>query len=164
MLLPGPDPREPSPVTWPIWVPALFVTMMILVIGGLSTYLAFRMDTLLPRVGDMIVFSPAPPDGDPWRLKVNAAAVKGRDAAAAPCLFDPNVITAQGGSLIIELRETASPPRFHLPRFHLHWAGHHTATGENDCGSAADIVLDLHEVQTLANAAGGFGIRPRTLR
>ena len=159
MLLPGPDPREPSPVTWPIWVPALFVTMMILVIGGLSTYLAFRMDTLLPKVGDMIVFSPAPPDGNSWRLKVNAAAVKGRDAAAAPCLFDPNVIRAEGGSLVIEFVETASPPRFHL-----HWAGHHTATGENDCGSTADIVLGRHDLQLLANAAGGFGMKPRTIR
>ncbi len=126
---------------------------MIVMIGGLTSWLVLKFDALRPRVGDMIVFVPAAPDADSWQLTVSTTVVNGRDPAAGPCVFDPNEMSVKGGSLIIEAREDASPPRFQL-----HWAGQRTAKGAGDCGQAADFSLDRTDLQRLANAAGGFGM------
>ena len=96
-----------------------------------------------------------PPDTDAWQLRVATHSVTGRDPSAGPCVFDPNEMSAAGGSLIIEARHETNPPRFQL-----HWAGRHTAKGAGDCGAAADLTLDRYDLQRLANAAGGFGVRP----
>ena len=68
-------------------------------------------------------------------------------------------MTAAGGSLVVEARQETSPPRFRL-----HWAGQHTAKGAGDCGAAADFTLERYDLQRLANAAGGFGVRPMAVR
>src|SRR5476649_2016192 len=102
MSRPDQDPSEPPSLTWPAWGPALSAAMLIVAIGGLTTYLALKFDALRPRVGDMIVFVPTPPDTDSWQLKVATSAVVGRDAASGPCVFDPNVMSTDGGSLVIE--------------------------------------------------------------
>jgi hypothetical protein len=159
MIRPDQDPREPTSMTWPAWGSALSAAVLIVAIGGLTTYLALKFDALRPRVGDMIVFIPAAPDGDSWQLNVSTTAVAGRDQMAGPCVFDPNEMSAAGGSLVVEAREDTSPPRFQL-----HWAGSHTAKGGGDCGAAADLTLDRYDLQRLANAAGGFGVRPTVLR
>jgi hypothetical protein len=155
MIRPDHDPREPTSLTWPSWAPALAAALLIVAIGGMTTWLALRFDALRPRVGDMIVFVPTQGDTDSWQLKVATTAVSGRDQTAGPCVFDPNEMSANGGSLIIEARAETSPPRFQL-----HWAGRHTAKGSGDCGTAADLTLDRYDLQRLANAAGGFGVRP----
>jgi hypothetical protein len=136
----------------------LAAAILIVAIGGMTTYLALKFDALRPLVGDMIVFVPAQPDGDAWQLQVATSAVAGRDQTAGPCVFDPNEMSAGGGSLVIESREEASPPRFQL-----HWAGRHTAKGGGDCGASADVVLDRYDLQRLANAAGGFGVKPHAM-
>jgi len=133
--------------------------VLIVAIGGMTTYLALKFDSLRPRVGDMIVFVPTQGDVDSWQLAVATTAVSGRDAAVGPCVFDPNTMSAGGGSLVIESRQDASPPRFLL-----HWAGQHTANGPGDCGATADVMLDRYDLQRLANAAGGFGVKPTALR
>ena len=158
MLPPEHDPREPS-LTWPTWGPALAAALLIVAIGGMTTYLALKFDALRPRVGDMIVFVPSPGDADSWQLQVATAAVTGRDHTAGPCVFDPNEMSVDGGSLVIEAREEASPPLFQL-----HWAGKHTAKGTGDCGASADLRLDRYDLQRLANAAGGFGVKPRMIQ
>jgi len=139
--------------------PVLAAALLIVAIGGLTTYLALKFDALRPRVGDMIVFVPTAPEADSWQLQVATAAVAGRSEAAGPCVFDPNEMSANGGSLVIEARLEASPPKFQL-----HWAGTHTAKGKGDCGAAADLTLDRYDLQRLANAAGGFGVKPRLIR
>lgn len=138
---------------------ALSTVFLIIALGGLTTYLALRFDALRPQIGDMIVFVPSPNTGDSWQLRVSTASVAGREEAAGPCVFDPNEMTASGGSLIVEARQETNPPRFRL-----HWAGHHTAKGAGDCGAAADFTLDRFDLQRLANSAGGFGVRPTTLQ
>ncbi len=155
MIRPDQDPRDPPSLTWPAWAPALAAALLIIAIGGMTTYMALKFDALRPRVGDMIVFARTSPDGDTWQLQVATTSVSGRDQTAGPCVFDPNEMSAAGGSLIIETREETNPPRFQL-----HWAGRHTAKGAGDCGKAADVTLDRYDLQRLANAAGGFGVKP----
>lgn len=153
------NPRDPHSLTWPAWVPALSAALVIMMIGGLTTWLALRFDALRPRVGDMIVFVPSQSDADSWQLRVATTAVAGRDQSAGACVFDPNEMSTAGGSLIVEQREETTPPRFQL-----HWAGHHTAKGAGDCGDSADLTLDRYDLQRLANAAGGFGVRPHAFQ
>jgi hypothetical protein len=155
MISPDQDPREPPSLSWPAWAPALAASLLIIAIGGMTTYLALKFDALRPRVGDMIVFVPTQGEADTWHLQVATTAISGRDRTAGPCVFDPNEMSAAGGSLVIEAREEASPPLFQL-----HWAGQHTAKGTGDCGASADLMLDRYELQRLANAAGGFGVKP----
>jgi hypothetical protein len=158
MIRPDQDPREPNSLSWPAWAPALAASFLIIAVGGMTTYLALKFDALRPRVGDMIVFLPMGGDKDTWQLRVATTSVSGRDAAAGPCVFDPNEMAATGGSMVIEAREEASPPMFQL-----HWAGHHTAKGPGDCGASADLVLDRYDLQRLANSAGGFGVKPAVI-
>ena len=40
---------------------------------------------------------------------------------------------------------------------------HHTAKGTGDCGASADLRLDRYDLQRLANAAGGFGVKQRAI-
>lgn len=156
MNRPDPDQHDPDALSFPTWAPAFIAAAMMVTIGGLTTWLALKFDALRPKVGDIIEFARTPPGTDSWQMKIETTAVAGRDPAAGPCVLDPNAMSADGGSLLIEAREETSPPRFHL-----HWAGHHTATGAGDCGAAADLTLDRLDLQRLANAAGGFGIRPK---
>jgi hypothetical protein len=116
-------------------------------------WLALKIDHLRPDVGDIIVFRPAASGGMSWGVKVEATALVRRDAPVRPCVFDPREIAAYGGSLIIERTEGVNPVRFLV-----HWAGYRTAQGPGDCGAVADVTLDQHDVQRLANAAGGFGL------
>lgn len=159
MNRPDPDSREPSSLSWPAWGPALAASLLIVAIGGMTTWLALKFDALRPRVGDMIVFVPSQSDADTWQLEVASTDVSGREPASRPCVFDPNEMSATGGSLIIEARQEASPPRFQL-----HWAGRHTSKGSGDCGASADVTLDRFDLQRLANAAGGFGVKPRAFQ
>ena len=156
MIDPDPDRRNPGSFPPSAWVPAVAAAALMVTIGGLTAWLALKFDALHPRVGDIVEFTGIPPDLDTWQLSVATAAVMGRSAAAGPCIFDPIEMSAQGGSLLIEAREGTSPPLFHL-----HWAGRHTAKGEGDCGPSADLTLDRTDLRRLANAAGGFGVRPR---
>jgi len=159
MIRPDRDPREPTSLAWPAWGPALAAALLIMSLGGMTTWLALKFDALRPQIGDMIVFVPAQGDADTWQLKVSTTSVAGRDEAAGPCVFDPNEMSAAGGSLIVESREETTPPRFQI-----HWAGQHTAKGSGDCGTTADLTLDRNDLQRLANAAGGFGAKSVALR
>ena len=170
MAQPDPNRPDPSSYTGPAWAPALSALVLMVAIGAMSTWMVLRYDLARPGVGEMIVFVPSTPDADVWRLPVEASAISGhgssrdgisgRGLSREGCVFDSTVMAMHGGSLIIEAREETSPPRFHL-----HWAGGRTAAGKDDCGESADIVLDRLNLQRLANAAGGFGVKPfRTVR
>ena len=102
---------------------------------------------------------------EPARKQAPAADVV-EDADAYHFYFEMAGINSQSvdvrvedGSLIVEAREDTSPPRFQL-----HWAGQHTAKGRGDCGAQADLTLDRFDLQRLANAAGGFGVKPTAFR
>jgi len=158
MIRPDQKPRDPSTPSGPAWAVTLVMVSLIVGIGGMTTWLALKFDALRPGVGDMIVFAPSRSDGDTWKLEVTTTDIAGRDRQAGTCVLDPNEMSAASGSLVIEAREDVSPPRFQL-----HWAGQRTAKGAGDCGASADVVLDRFDLQRLANAAGGFGVRPSKL-
>lgn len=151
----GPDPPETSPLSLPAWAPAMAVALLLIATGGMTTWLAMKFAAIRPGLGDMIVFARMPPDRGAWTLLVAPDAVAGRALSAGPCVFDPNEMASGGGSLIVEGREDASPPRFRV-----HWSGRRTARGQGDCGAAADLTLNRYDLQRLANAAGGFGVKP----
>lgn len=152
-----PNPNSSDPPLRPThhWSAVAMAGILIAGIGGMTAWFVQRLDAQRPKVGDMIVFTPTSPDTDQWFLTVATGAVSGRRADLGPCVFDPNAMAADGGSLIIESREDVSPPKFRL-----HWAGRRTSEGQGDCGPAADVTLGRSDLQRLANAAGGFGVRP----
>jgi hypothetical protein len=107
-----------------------------------------------PAVGDIITFDTIhpPPLLNDVRLLVHRP-----DQFA--CVLDLNTIRQGGGSLIVEARipgETRA--------FHLHWAGGRTSTDTADCGQTADLIVDHHDVDVLALAAGGYGVGPKPRR
>src|ERR1700733_8071967 len=118
MIRPDRDPPEPTSMSWTAWGPALSAALLIVAIGGLTTYLALKFDALRPQVGDMIVFVPTSSHPDSWQVRVAVTSVAGRDEAAGACVLDPNEMSATGGSMVVEARADTSPPRFQL-----HWAG-----------------------------------------
>lgn len=159
-----PDPPKTSPLSLPAWAPAMAVTLLLIATGGMTTWLAMKFAAIRPALGDMIVFARMPPDRVPpdrggWTLLVAPDAVAGRALSTGPCVFDPNEMASGGGSLIVEGREDTSPPRFRV-----HWSGQRTARGQGDCGATADLTLNRYDLQRLANAAGGFGVKPASVR
>ncbi len=42
--------------------------------------------------------------------------------------------------------------------YQAHWSGQRTSGDTTDCGRDADLVLSLIDLDTLATAAGGFGV------
>jgi hypothetical protein len=130
------------------WAPVL-AAVAIMVTGCLSTLMALELDAFRPKVGDVVVFRPGSQDNDTWQLDVPATRITG----SAGCILNPNVMAADGGSLVVESRQETSPPLYGL-----HWAGGHTANGAADCGQAADVTVTRVDLQKLANSAGGFGI------
>jgi hypothetical protein len=139
------------------WVPVM-AAVAILVTGCLSTLMALQLDAFRPKVGDMVVFRPSSQDGDAWQLDVPATEVVSPSMMLGTCTLNPNVMAANGGSLVVEARRETSPPMYRL-----HWAGGHTANGAPDCGHVADLTVTRLDLQKLANSAGGFGIGNQSL-
>ena len=60
---------------------------------------------------------------------------------------------ANGGSVIIEARE----PRADFG-YRVHWAGPRSSNDGTNCGSSADLLMNLEDIEVLAMAAGGYGV------
>jgi hypothetical protein len=137
------------------WVP-LIAAAMVIVTGCVSTFLVLLLDEFRPKLGDMVVYRPGSQDTDLWQMALPAYP---SSAETAPvCVLDPNVMAAEGGSLVVEARLTDAN------RYMVHWAGRATSAGATDCGAAADVWISRQDLQRLANAAGGFGIRDKGIR
>ena len=113
-----------------------------------SIAVAMRIE-IGPRVGDILVFRRGaymPPD---WEFTVVTTAVP-----AVTCSLRPNIMVAEGGSLVVEQRH--QNPR----TFQVHWAGMHTSTGASDCGASAELIVSKSDLQLLSNVVGGPGVEP----
>ena len=69
------------------------------------------------------------------------------------CVLDVRTIHANGGSVIIEARE----PRADFG-YRVHWAGARSSDDGANCGSTADLLMNLEDIEVLAMAAGGYGV------
>jgi hypothetical protein len=155
------DPRDParnsdtqgSSLT--TWLPVL-AAMAIMVTGCLSTFLVLQLDAFRPRVGDIVAFRPGSQDTDMWQMTIPATMVSAMGAPLAACSLDPNVIAEKGGSLVVE--GTIDQPSL---QYMIHWAGTETARTGATCGTSANLLVSRTDLQRLANAAGGFGVKDK---
>jgi hypothetical protein len=153
-----PDRHEPSrkttsdgaPLT--AWLPVL-AAMAIMVTGCLSTFLVLQLDEFRPKLGDIVVFRPGSQDSDMWQMTIPATSVSAASGPVTACSLDPNVMAANGGSLVVEGLQ--NDPAL---RYRVHWSGAETARTSANCGSSANLLVSRTDLQRLANAAGGFGI------
>jgi hypothetical protein len=105
-----------------------------------------------PRVGDILVFRRGARMPTDWEFTVRTTAV-----SAATCSLRPDVMAAEGGSLVVEqLQQNPRTSR-------VHWAGIRTSTGGFDCGGNAELVVSNADLQLLSNFVGGPGVEPHTL-
>jgi hypothetical protein len=107
-----------------------------------------------PRIGDMVSFIASPQQQADGGTRV---------AAHRPdqfgCALDLNTLRHSGGSVVVESEINLAPGSFRV-----HWAGERTTAGTGNCGANADLILNTHELDILASAAGGYGAGPaRTL-
>ncbi len=111
-----------------------------------------QMSQVGPDVGAIVMFDPAegPKYWEQPGILVRFAASPAPERA---CVLMPSVISATGGSFVIEAKHLTHPPVFVV-----HWSGRRTDRGARDCGRSADLVVTLNELRMLANVAGGFGV------
>jgi hypothetical protein len=109
-----------------------------------------QMSEIGPDVGAIVTFDPrdGPKHWDQPGIPARFASGLGQG-----CLLMPSVISATGGSFVIESKQVAHPPVFLV-----HWSGPRTDDGDHDCGRSADLSLPLTQLRALANVAGGFGV------
>jgi hypothetical protein len=122
----------------------------------LSLSVAFMMFSAMaqigPEVGEIVAFNPG--DGPRyWMQPGMSVAYASRPGPRRRCILMPPVMSAGGGSLVIEAKEITQPPVFRV-----HWSGSRTDNGDGDCGRSADLILPLVQLRALANIAGGFGV------
>jgi hypothetical protein len=134
------------------WLPVL-AAMAIMITGCLSTFLVLQLDEFRPKVGDIVAFKSGSEDTDMWQIAIPATSVSAMGSPLAKCSLDPNVMSGNGGSLVVEGVE--DKPSL---QYRVHWAGSATAKTTGDCGESANLLLSRTDLQRLANAAGGFGV------
>jgi hypothetical protein len=106
-----------------------------------------------PKVGDILVFRQGAHMPTGWQFTVTTT-----EEPAATCSLRPDIMAAEGGSLVVE-------QRLQSPRtFQVHWAGGRTSTGGSDCGGSAELIVSNADLQLLSNVVGGPGVEPHTLR
>ncbi len=101
-----------------------------------------------PQVGDLVAFDPA--YQVPFESRARLTANRPRQTS---CVLDVATMQRSGGSLVLE-RRGSEPDRL----YRAHWSGPRTSNDMADCGRDADLVLSQIDIDTLATAAGGFGV------
>ena len=113
--------------------------------------LIHQVGELGPKVGDIVAFDPLDPISRDMHARLPAMVAGDKPGVA--CVLDVRAMHTNGGSVIIEAREPQ--PSF---GYRVHWAGARSSDDGTDCGSSADLFVSLEDVQTLAMAAGGYGV------
>ena len=126
----------------------LLAAMLLAVVSGMAGIVHQVAEELGPRVGDLVAFDPA--HRAPFTSDARLTAYRPQQEA---CVLDVATMQKSGGSLVLE-RRGSGPDR----PYQAHWSGRRTSQDANDCGSQADLVLSRNDIDTLATAAGGFGV------
>jgi hypothetical protein len=125
----------------------ILAAMLLAVVSGMAG-IVHQVAELGPRVGDLVAFDPA------YRAAFTSdARLTAHRPKQTACVLDVATIQKSGGSLVLESRGS-DPDRL----YHAHWSGRRTSQDADDCGSQADLVLSRNDIDTLATAAGGFGV------
>jgi hypothetical protein len=138
------DDRKTSQIVQPL----LIATAILLGVASGMVGIVREAAEFGPRVGDLVSF-------DPIRrvaFESSARLTAGRPGSGE-CMLDIATIQRSGGSLVVE-RRGASPDRL----YQAHWSGLRTSRDTDDCGRDADLMLSSVDLDTLATAAGGFGV------
>ena len=110
-----------------------------------------QVNELGPTVGDIVAFDPLDQMARDMTMRIDA--IRADSRAGATCVLDVRAMHASGGSLIVEAREPG--PGF---GYRVHWAGARSSDGPQDCGSSAELLVKRMDVESLALAAGGYGV------
>ena len=113
--------------------------------------LIHQVGELGPKVGDIVAFDPLDSISRDMHARLTAMSAGGQSGVA--CVLDVRAMHAGGGSMIIEARE----PRTSFG-YRVHWAGARSSNDGADCGSSADLLVNLEDIEVLAMAAGGYGV------
>jgi hypothetical protein len=113
--------------------------------------LIHQVGELGPKVGDIVAFDPMERMSQDAHARI--AAIPADDRPGVACVLDVRVMHANGGSMIVEQRETRSSFGYRV-----HWSGEHSSNDGADCGTSADLLVNPEDIETLAMAAGGYGV------
>jgi hypothetical protein len=113
--------------------------------------LIHQVGELGPKVGDIVAFDPL--DGMSRDMHARIAAIPADNSPGVACVLDVHAMHANGGSVIIEAREPRS-----TFAYRVHWSGERSSNDGADCGGSADLMVNIEDVETLAMAAGGYGV------
>jgi hypothetical protein len=128
---------------------ALFAAFVLA--ASVAVVAAARTIELGPRVGDILVFRQGAQLPADWEF---AAVVQSNDLPVT-CMLKPQAMASGGGSIVVE-------QRLHTRRmYRVHWAGRRTASGADDCGTGADLLVSRADLQLLSNAVGGPGVEQK---
>ena len=145
--------RNGTTAPTPLWAYGLVLALGVTMVSMVR--LAQAANHWGPSVGDIVSFAGARPALAP---EVTFTVSRLGGAGPVSCRLDSDVMTRSGGSLVVE---AAAPGRDE--GYRAHWAGGPTSAGTTDCGKDAELVLSGNNIAALASAAGGFGVRHRTM-
>jgi len=110
-----------------------------------------------PKVGDIVTFDPLEALSRDMRTKISVQRASGGPDAA--CVLDIGALHAGGGSVVIEASQAQTGDGYRV-----HWAGARNSDDQKGCGTSEDLLVDRADIETLAMAAGGYGVSPKKLR
>src|SRR3974390_257621 len=131
---------------------------LLAVVGGLTglagaVKIAQSAVNLGPGVGDILMFDPV--ERLPRDLRTTITVAR---PGQPECVMDLDAVHRNGGSLIVEERVLGE-----RHQYRVHWAGNSPDAGSGTCGSSADLLMDDSNLDLLAMAAGGWGVRHKRL-
>lgn len=112
--------------------------------------LIHQVGELGPRVGDIIAFDPLDSMSRDMHARVTATLVHSN---GGDCVLDVRAMHTNGGSVIIEQRDPSASLGYRI-----HWAGPRSANDGANCGSSAELLVSVDDLEVLAMAAGGYGV------
>jgi hypothetical protein len=137
---------EAGQIAWAALAGCVVAILLASVVGAAAFV---RTLDIAPQVGDILVFRPAAHLETDWEVAAR------RPDGGSGCVLRPDVMSVQGGSLVVEERAMGSRA------YRVHWAGPRTAMGISSCGDDADLLVARGDLQLLINVVGGVGVQPK---
>jgi hypothetical protein len=132
--------------------------MVVMILAGMvgTIGLLRQVGEIGPKVGDIVSFDPLEALSRDMRARIAATPADGRPGNS--CVLDVRAMHAVGGSVVVEAAQPQTGSGYRV-----HWAGARSSDDRADCGASADLLLSQDDIETLAMAAGGYGVSARKL-